>query len=413
MKKKVVVTGMGVITPIGLNVGDFWHGLTRGVSGVDFIQTFDTEGQSTTFGAEVKGFDPNDFFSGKETNRMDTFTQYGVAAAKEALAQANLNMDDVDPYRVGVLVGSGAGGTTYVVDNHKKLLERGPRRVSPYLANGMLIDSTSSEISMLIGAKGMSGAIVTACATGSNCIGEGMRSIQWNESDVMIVGGSEGGFSPLDLAAFSRIKALSTRNEDPKKASRPFDKDRDGFVMGCGGGILILESEEFALKRGATILAELKGYGATTDAYHQTAPDPDCKGMIMSMKKAMEEANLMPSEIDYINAHGTSTKLNDYYESMAIKKTMGSDATRIPISSIKSMTGHLLGGAGAVEMVASICTIHHGIVPPTINFCEPDSGMDLNYVPNEAQVHNIHSVLSNSFGFGGRNASLIVSKWQG
>ncbi|MDF1999860.1 beta-ketoacyl-[acyl-carrier-protein] synthase II [Peribacillus simplex] len=413
MKKKVVVTGMGVISPIGLNVGDFWHGLTHGVSGVDVIQGFDATGYPTTFGAEVKGFHIEDFVTGKEKNRMDTFTQYGVAAAKEALEQADINTEDVDPYRMGIIVGSSAGGTNLFVDNYKKLQERGPRRVSPYLTSSMLIDATASEIAMMTGAKGKSGAFVTACATGNNCVGEGMRAIQWNEADVMIVGGSEGDFSELDLAAFSRIKALSTRNDDPKKASRPFDKDRDGFVLGCGGGILVLESEEHALQRGANILARVSGYGTTSDAYHYTSPDPSCSGMIMAMKLAIEDAGIGPADIDYINAHGTSTKLNDHYETIAIKKLFGTYAKDVPVSSIKSMTGHLIGGAGAVELIASICALRHGVIPPTINFVEAEPEMDLNYVPNEAQAHQVDTVLTNSFGFGGHNATLVVRKWEG
>lgn len=412
MKKKVVVTGMGAITPVGLNVQDFWYSLTCGISGVDFIQSFDAENFPTTFGAEIKNFSLDNILPKKDMKRMDSFTQFGIAAAKEALQQANINFENVDPYRVGVIVGSGAGGSQFILDNHLKMIDRGPKKISPYLSSGMLINAVSSEIAMLIGAKGKSGAFVTACATGSNCIGEGMRSIQWGEADIMIVGGTEGNFSALDLAGFSIIRALSTYNDDPKLASRPFDRTRDGFVLGAGAGILVLESEEFALKRGASIIAELKGYGFSTDAYHYTAPDPECKGMSMSMIKALEEANFSPSEIHYINAHGTSTKLNDYYETLAIKKVFGLEAKNIPVSSNKSMIGHLLGGAGAVELIASICSIQNDIAPPTINYHEKESELDLNYVPNEAQSCSIQNVLSNSFGFGGHNVTLIVSKWE-
>ncbi|CAM4057808.1 3-oxoacyl-ACP synthase [Bacillus manliponensis] len=410
MKKRVVVTGMGVITPIGNNVESFWNNLIHGVSGVDYISFFDAEGYVTRIGAEVKGFDAKSYFNSKEINRMDTFTQYGGAAAIQAMKQANLPMNKLNPYRIGTIVGSGAGGMHMILENYKKLLDKGPRGVSPYLASGMLNNAVANEIAIRFGAKGKSGSFVTACATAANCIGEGMRAIQYDEADVMIVGGVEGEFTPMDIASFSRIKALSTRNDNPKEASRPFDKNRDGFVIGTGGGVLILESEEFAKKRGATILAELAGYGATTDAYHITAPDAEGEGMLMAMKLALEEANVGREDIDYINAHGTSTKLNDYCETMAIKKLMGDKAKLVPISSIKSMTGHLLGGAGAVELIASILSLKHDIVPPTINYKEQDEGLDLNYVPNEAQAHKVTIAISNSFGFGGHNVCLVVKK---
>lgn len=410
MKKRVVVTGMGVVTPIGNDVESFWNNLIHGVSGVDYISFFDTEGYVTRIGAEVKGFDAKSYFNSKEINRMDTFTQYGGAAAIQAMKQANLSMNNLNPYRIGTIVGSGAGGMNMIIENYKKLLDKGPRGVSPYLASGMLNNAVANEIAIRFGAKGKSGSFVTACATAANCIGEGMRAIQYDEADVMIVGGVEGEFTPLDIASFSRIKALSTRNDNPKEASRPFDKNRDGFVIGTGGGVLILESEEFAKKRGATILAELAGYGATTDAYHITAPDAEGEGMLMAMKLALEEANVGHEDIDYINAHGTSTKLNDYCETMAIKKLMGDKAKLVPVSSIKSMTGHLLGGAGAVELIASILSLKHDIVPPTINYKEQDEGLDLNYVPNEAQAHKVNLAISNSFGFGGHNVCLVVKK---
>lgn len=334
---------MGVVTPIGIGVEQFWANLIRGKSGVEPISNFDTEHFTTKFAAQIKDYQAEDYFNSKEIKRMDAYTQYALIATKEALKQSRLPLQNIDPYRIGVIVGSGSGGLKTVLENDKRLIERGAKRVSPYLVSSMVVDAASSEITLLTGAKGKSGAFVTACATGTNCIGEGLRAIQWGEADVMIVGGAEGDLTPLDLAGFSNIKALSTRNDDPQGASRPFDKDRDGFVLGSGGGVLILESEDFARNRGATILAEIAGYGSTSDAYHQTAPDPNAEGMMMSMKKAIEDAGVELSEIDYINAHGTSTKYNDYYETMAIKKLWGEAATNIPISATKSMTGHLLG----------------------------------------------------------------------
>jgi 3-oxoacyl-[acyl-carrier-protein] synthase II len=412
MKKRVVVTGMGIISPAGLTVQSFWENISNGFSGIDYIKSFDTTGYPTRIGGEIKGFNPDDHFSSKEQSRMDTFTQYTMTAAKQAVNQASLSLRELDPYRVGVLVGSGMGGTNMVLENHQKILFKGPRRVSPYLASGMLINAPANEISLLLGAKGKSGAFVTACAASSNAIGEAMRSIQYGEADIVIAGGAEGAITSLDLASFSRIKALSTNNEEPHKASRPFDKQRDGFVIGAGGGMVVLESLDSALERGVPILAELSGYGATTDAYHITAPDPDAKGAERAIQNAISDAGLTPSDIDYVNAHGTSTKLNDYTETIAIKKVFGQDAVDLPVSSIKSMTGHMLGGAGAAEFISSVLTIQHQLIPPTINYEEADEGMNLNYVPNKAQKRDVDNVLSNSFGFGGHNACLIIKKFQ-
>jgi 3-oxoacyl-[acyl-carrier-protein] synthase II len=413
MKRRVVVTGMGVVTPIGVNVKTFWENLVRGVSGVDYIQAFDTEGFPTTIGAEVKDLDLDEWFTHKEKIRMESNTQYAIIAARQAISQAKLDMSQLDPYRVGVIVGTGMGGTRLILENNRDLLQHGYRKVSSYLAFASLVEAPTSEISMMIGAKGKSGAWVTACATGNNCIGEGCRAIQHGEADVMIAGGTEGQFTPIDLASFCKIKALSTRNDNPQAASRPFDKDRDGFVIGAGAGIVVLESEESAKKRGATILAEIAGYGSTTDAYHVTAPDPEAKGAIMAMKNAMADANVSPADIDYISAHGSSTRLNDQIETLAIKKLFGEKARSIPVSSIKSMTGHLLAGSGSVELIACILALQHQIVPPTINHHQPDEGFDLNYVPNEAQTHRVRTVLNNSFGFGGYNACIVVKEWQG
>jgi 3-oxoacyl-[acyl-carrier-protein] synthase II len=413
MKRRVVVTGMGVVTPIGVTIKTFWENLVRGVSGVDYIQAFDTEGFPTTIGAEVKDLDLDEWFTHKEKIRMESNTQYAIIAARQAISQAKLDMSQLDPYRVGVIVGTGMGGTRLILENNRDLLQHGYRKVSSYLAFASLVEAPTSEISMMIGAKGKSGAWVTACATGNNCIGEGCRAIQHGEADVMIAGGTEGQFTPIDLASFCKIKALSTRNDNPQAASRPFDKDRDGFVIGAGAGIVVLESEESAKKRGAAILAEIAGYGSTTDAYHVTAPDPEAKGAIMAMKNAMADANVSPADIDYINAHGSSTRLNDQIETLAIKKLFGEKARSIPVSSIKSMTGHLLAGSGSVELIACILALQHQIVPPTINHHQPDEGFDLNYVPNEAQAHRVRTVLNNSFGFGGYNACIVVKEWQG
>lgn len=413
MKRRVVVTGMGVVTPIGVTFKTFWENLVRGVSGVDYIQAFDTEGFPTTIGAEVKDLDLDEWFTHKEKIRMESNTQYAIIAARQAISQAKLDMSQLDPYRVGVIVGTGMGGTRLILENNRDLLQHGYRKVSSYLAFASLVEAPTSEISMMIGAKGKSGAWVTACATGNNCIGEGCRAIQHGEADVMIAGGTEGQFTPIDLASFCKIKALSTRNDNPQAASRPFDKDRDGFVIGAGAGIVVLESEESAKKRGAAILAEIAGYGSTTDAYHVTAPDPEAKGAIMAMKNAMADANVSPADIDYISAHGSSTRLNDQIETLAIKKLFGEKARSIPVSSIKSMTGHLLAGSGSVELIACILALQHQIVPPTINHHQPDEGFDLNYVPNEAQAHRVRTVLNNSFGFGGYNACIVVKEWQG
>lgn len=411
MKKRVVVTGMGVITPIGLNVEEFWNNLSRGVSGVDYIRTFDTNGYPTRIGAEIKDFQPKDYLTSKEQRRMDTFAQYAVAAAEEAIKQAALNMSEIDPFNVGVLVGSGTGGTRMLLENYQKMVDKGPRRVSPFFASGHLVNSSSSEIAIRLGAKGKSGAFVTACATSSSCIGEAFRTIQNGEAEIMIAGGTEGAFTEIDLASFSKIKALSTYNDNPQKACRPFDKNRDGFVLGSGGGIVVLESVESSQRRGVKALAELVGYGTTTDAYHITSPDVDGQAATVAIKRALNDADTSPEAIDYVNAHGTGTKLNDYIETLVIKKVFGSKANDIPVSSNKSMMGHLLGGAGAVEFIASILSIRHSLITPTINFLSRDDGMDLNYVPNKAQKNDVKKVLSNSFGFGGHNSCLILKNW--
>ncbi len=411
MKKRVVVTGMGVISPIGHTIQEFWGNLTKGTSGIDYLRSFDTREFPSRIGGEIKEFNINDYITTKESKRMDTFTHYAIAAAQNAVKQADIHMEYLDPYRVGVIVSSGTGGMGLILDSHRKMLEKGSKKVSPFLASGMLINATAGEIALQLGAKGKSGAYVTACAASSNSIGEAMRTIQMGDADIMIAGGTEGAITPLELASFTKIKALSTQNKNPQSASRPFDRQRDGFVIGSGGGVVVLESEESAIKRRVPILAEIAGYGATTDSYHFTSPDPDGSGAIMAMRKAMADADVSPNEIDYINAHGTSTKMNDSTETYAIKETFGDRANTLPISSIKSMTGHLLGGAGAVEFIASVKAIQDSFIPPTINYSEPDEGMNLNYVPNKGVTKNMDTVLSNSFGFGGHNACLVLKKW--
>lgn len=409
MKKRVVITGMGALTPIGQDVPDFWEGLQEGRSGVRSISRFDPSGFPTTIAAEIPDYDPLDHFEAKVARRMSRFAQYGLVAAREAVRHAQLEMDRVDPVRVGVMVGTGSGGLDRIQEEYQKVLQNG--KLSPYLAPAMLANMASGEIAIALGAKGPSAAVVTACATGSSCIGEAMRMIQYGEADVMIAGGTEAPITPLGLAAFSRIRALSRRNGEPQKACRPFDRERDGFVAGEGAGVVVLESLEHALQRGVPILAELIGYGATTDAHHITAPSPDGAVAAEAMIRALADAGLSPKQVDYINAHGTSTRANDAVETMAVKRVFGEAAYRVPISSIKSMIGHLLGAAGSVELIASVETIRHGVIPPTINFEMPDEGLDLDYVPNTARKRDVQVVMSNSFGFGGHNVSLIVRRW--
>jgi 3-oxoacyl-[acyl-carrier-protein] synthase II len=411
MKKRVVITGMGALTPIGQDVPDFWEGLQEGRSGVRSISRFDPTGFPTTIAAEIPDYDPLDHFEAKVARRMSRFAQYGLVAAREAARHAQLEMNRVDPVRVGVMVGTGSGGLDRIQEEYQKVLQHGSQKLSPYLAPAMLANMASGEIAIALGAKGPSAAVVTACATGSSCIGEAMRIIQYGGADVMIAGGTEAPITPLGLAAFSRIRALSRRNGEPQKACRPFDRDRDGFVAGEGAGVVVLESLEHAVQRGVPILAELIGYGATTDAHHITAPSPDGSVAAEAMVRALGDAGLSPEQVDYINAHGTSTRANDAVETMAVKRVFGEGAYGIPISSIKSMIGHLLGAAGSVELIASVETIRHGVIPPTINCETPEKGLDLDYVPNTARKRDVQVVMSNSFGFGGHNVSLIVRRW--
>lgn len=411
MKRRVVVTGMGIISPIGSTLEEYWHNLVTGRSGIDHITRFDTTGFDVKIGGEVKKFDPTDHFERKEARKMDRFTQYGAAASMMALQHAGIAVPLHDPLSTGVCLGTGIGGMETLWDQFNVIAKKGPGRVSPFFVPMMISNMAACMVSMLTGAKGPNTTITTACAASTNAIGEGFRIIQRQEADVMIVGGCEATFVPLAVAGFASMKALSTRNDQPSKASRPFDKGRDGFVMGEGAGILILESLEHALDRGAAIYAEVLGYGMTADAYHLTAPSPGGEGGSRSMKAALADAGLKPSDIDYINAHGTSTPANDKTETESIKNVFGPFAYRIPISSTKSMTGHLLGASGAIEAIACILSIRDGQLHPTINYEEPDPCCDLDYVPNVARKYEVNRVLSNSFGFGGQNATLILGRF--
>ena len=411
MRRRVVVTGMGCISPVGNNVKDTWSAILEGKSGSGMITLFDASKHKTRFAAEVKGFDPAAMFGQREARKMDRFTQFATAATAEALEQSGLKIDETNRDRVGILIGTGIGGIGTMMDQAEVMRERGPDRVSPFLIPMMISDSAAGMLAIRVGARGPNMAIATACASGNNAIGDAMETIRRGSADVMIAGGSEASLVPLAMAGMNVMGALSTRNEDPQTASRPFDKDRDGFLMGEGAGILILESLEHAQARGANILCELSGYGTTDDAHHISAPAENGAGAAMSMKMALENAELNLNDINYINAHGTSTPLNDKSETAAIKTVFGEQAYNIPISSTKSMTGHLLGASGAVEAVFCILAIRDEILPPTINYRTPDPECDLDYVPNEPRKASPTHVMSNSMGFGGHNATLIFSRF--
>jgi 3-oxoacyl-[acyl-carrier-protein] synthase II len=408
---RVVITGLGVKTSMGQDIETFWSNLTSGKSGVSMIENFDVTEYPTRIAAEIKDFDLEQYVDRKEARRMDRFVQFAVAASVDALKDANLNVkEDTDPERVGVYVGSGIGGLTTWEEQHRILLEKGPKRVSPFFIPMMIANMGSGQISMVTGAKGPNSTAVTACATGTHSIGDSYRMIQHGEADVMICGGAEATISPTGVAGFCALRAMSTRNDEPQKASRPFDVDRDGFVMGEGAGILVIESLEHAQKRGARIYAELIGYGMSGDAYHMTDPDPD--GAARCMAKAIKSAGIAPEEISYINAHGTSTGIGDRSETIAIKKALGDSAYKVAVSSTKSMTGHLLGAAGGVEAVICGLAIKNGLIPPTINLDNQDPECDLDYVPNVARPADVNIAMSNSFGFGGHNATIIMKKFE-
>ena len=410
-KTRVVVTGLGAITPIGNDVASFWQGLKDKKVGIAPITYFDTTDYKAKLAGEVKDFDPKKYMDPKAAKRMEPFSQYAVAAAGEAIAQAGLDMEKEDPFRVGTSIGSGIGSLQAMEREHKKMLEKGPNRVNPLLVPMMISNMAVGNVAMHYGLKGKSINVVTACATGTNSIGEAFRSIQYGEADVMVAGGTESAITPLGMAGFAALTALST-NDDPETASRPFDKDRDGFVMGEGAGIVVLESLEHAQKRGAKILAEVVGYGGSNDAFHITSPAEDGSGAAYAMEMALKDAGIAPEKIDYINAHGTSTHHNDLFETMAVKKALGDHAYKVKINSTKSMIGHLLGAAGGVEFIACVKSIEDGFVHATAGLKEAGEGCDLDYTMGEGVPMDIHYALTNSLGFGGVNASLVIKKFE-
>ncbi|QNI46915.1 beta-ketoacyl-(acyl-carrier-protein) synthase II (KASII) [Synechococcus sp. A15-60] len=408
--QRVVVTGLGAVTPIGNSVAEYWSGLTSGRNGVAPITLFDAEQHACRFAAEVKDFDPSGVLEPKEAKRWDRFCKFGVVAAKQALADAGLAITDANADRIGVSIGSGVGGLLTMETQAHVLDGKGPGRVSPFTVPMMIPNMATGLAAIALGAKGPSSAVATACAAGSNAIGDAFRLLQMGKADVMICGGAESAITPLGVAGFASAKALSFRNDDPATASRPFDRERDGFVIGEGSGVLVLETLEHAKARGATILAEMVGYGTTCDAHHITSPTPGGVGGATAMRLALEDGGLSADSIDYVNAHGTSTPANDSNETAAIKSALGSRAQQIPVSSTKSMTGHLLGGSGGIEAVACVLALQHHVVPPTINHTNPDPECDLDVVPNTARELKLGTVLSNSFGFGGHNVCLAFRR---
>ena len=409
-ERRVVITGIGVITPVGSDLQTFWQNLLAGKSGIGPVTRFDTTQFDCKIGGEVKDFKPEQFMPAKETRRTDRFTQFAIAAARMAVADSQLDLAKHDLNRIGVLVGSGIGGMETIEEQARLLINKGPGRVSPFMIPMLIINMASGYISMLLGVKGPNLSVVSACATATHSIGEAARAIVHDDADVMIAGGSEAAITGLGYAGFCSMRAMSTRNDDPTHASRPFDAGRDGFVMGEGAGVVILESLEHARKRNARIYAEVAGYGLTGDAYHMSAPAPDGEGAARSMAMALHHAHLNPDQIEYINAHGTSTPVGDKCETTAIKTVFGAHARKLAISSTKSMTGHLLGAAGAVETAVCILAIQNGIVPPTINYETPDPDCDLDYVPNKAREMRVNACVNNSLGFGGHNATLVIKR---
>ena len=418
--RRVVVTGVGALTPVGNTAEEFWSALTQGRSGVGPITKFDATATdaggayryATRIAGEVRNFDPLKFVDKKEARRLDPYLQYAMACAAMAVEDSALDLTRVDGTRFGVLIGSGIGGITTLLDGERTRLEKGPERVSPFVIPMMIVNMAAGLVSMRYGAKGPNSAVVTACATGNHAIGDAFRLIQRGDADVMIAGGAEAMVVPLAIAAFCAMKAMSTRNDEPEKASRPFEAARDGFVPSEGGGIVLLEELESARRRDARIYAEIVGYGLSADAHHMTAPDPEGDGAMRAMALALRDAGLAPTDVGYINAHGTSTPYNDKFETIAIKRVFGEHARRLAVSSTKSMTGHLLGAAGGVEAIATALALHHGLLPPTINYETPDPECDLDYVPNQARKQDVDVALSNAFGFGGTNATLAFRKYQ-
>ncbi len=412
MGRRVVITGLGVVTPIGTGVESYWNSLIEGKSGIKKIERFDVSEFSSQIAGLVEGFNPKDFFDARSIRRMDKSTQFALASAMMAKDDANIDFSQDDPYRIGAVLGSGIGGMETLDGQFRTLINKGPGRVSPLFIPMMISNILAGQIGMQFKAKGPNMVITTACASATHALGISYKLIRDGEADIIISGGSEAAITPLALAGFCSMKALSTRNDAPEKASRPFDKERDGFVMAEGAGVLILEELEHAKKRGAKIYAEIIGFGMSADAYHITAPDPEGEGAKKAMELAIMDAGIKPQDVDYINAHGTSTPLNDKLETLAIKKLFGEHAYKLAVSSNKSMIGHLLGAAGAVEAVATALTLKEGVIPPTINYENPDPECDLDYVPNEKRVKDVKIALSNSFGFGGHNASIVLKKYE-
>jgi 3-oxoacyl-[acyl-carrier-protein] synthase II len=411
MNKKVVITGMGALTPLGNNVETFWNGIKSGKCGIDFIKTFDVTNFKAKVAGELKDFNIEDYMDKKEARRMDKYCQYAMVAAEEAVKNSNLDIESLNKERFGVMIGSGIGGLETITVEYKKLMEKGPNRVSPFMIPMIIGNIAAGNVAIKYGAKGICSTVVTACATGTNAIGEAFEMIKSGRADVIIAGGCEAPIVDIAMAGFSSLTAL-TKSEDPLRASIPFDKERNGFVMGEGAGVVILESLEHARAREAKIYGEIVGYGATCDAFHITQPSPDGEGAARAIKMAIEEAQIEASDVSYINAHGTSTPYNDKFETLAIKSVFGEEAYKIPISSTKSMIGHLLGAAGAVEAIVCIKSLEEGFIPPTIGLKIQDEDCDLDYVPNVGRTKQLKYALSNSLGFGGHNASILLKKWE-
>jgi 3-oxoacyl-[acyl-carrier-protein] synthase II len=417
LSRRVVVTGLGLITPVGNSVESTWSALMNGQSGVDYIKKFDTEKFSVKFAAEVKDFDPLKFIAKKEARKMGAFIHYAIAAATEAMADSGLALNEAGRFpddvaeQAGTYISSGIGDFWAIEREHSKLLNEGPDRVSPFFIVSAIVNLAAGQVSIRYGAKGPNSATATACSAGAHAIGDSFKIIQRGDADLMICGGAESAITPMSVAGFASMRALSTRNDDPRHASRPFERDRDGFVIGEGAGIMILEELEFAKRRGARIYAELVGYGMTADAFHLTMPDETGSGAIRVMTKTIKDAGIQPGQVGYINAHGTSTPYNDKFETLAIKKTFGDHAYKLAVSSTKSMTGHLLGAAGGIEGVFSVLSLHRKVLPPTINYVNPDPECDLDYVPNVPREAEVEYALSNSFGFGGTNAALLFKRY--
>ncbi|MCM3869966.1 MAG: beta-ketoacyl-ACP synthase II [Pyrinomonadaceae bacterium] len=412
MTRRVVVTGLGLVTPVGNTVEATWTALMSGKSGADGIKKFDVEKFPVKFACEIKDFNPLDFIEKKEARKMGAFIHYAIAAAQEAMADSGLKIDDEIAEQVGTYISSGIGDFWAIEREHSKLLNDGPSRISPFFIPSAIVNLAAGQVSIRHNAKGPNSATATACAAGAHAIGDSFKIIQREAADVMICGGAESAITPMSVAGFAAMRALSTRNDDPKTASRPFERDREGFVIGEGAGIMILEELEFARRRGARIYAEIVGYGMTADAFHITMPDDTGSGAIRVMQKTLQDAGIQPNEVGYINAHGTSTPYNDKFESLAIRKTFGEHAYHLAVSSTKSMTGHLLGAAGGIEGVFSVLALHRNILPPTINYFNPDPDCDLDYVPNEPREAVVKYALSNSFGFGGTNAALLFKRYE-